>query len=42
MERSIHIQPRIQVLSEEAIERIHTASLQILGKLGYGLIQRRR
>ena len=34
MESSIHVQPSINVLAPEAIERIHTASLKILSDIG--------
>ena len=34
MDASIHVQPSISVLSAEAIERIHSASLKILSEIG--------
>ena len=34
MESSIHVQPTINVLSSEAIDRVHAASLRILSEVG--------
>lgn len=35
MDHSIHVQPTISVLSSEAIEQVHKASLKILSEIGF-------